>query len=363
MSKKQQPPTAEQLITQAQHEYTSSIGKLKNALQQVRDLQQQVQTQQQQLQQERELFEQEKQQFVPPKEAIIPNNEQVEKQLLQLQILLTRLSLTSKQAKQKIKLDIGGTLFATTLDTITSEKPTFFSAWFSDEFFEKPGEDGTYFVDRSPDYFKYVLEYLRTKKCSITNLSAFEIAKIKEEAKFYCVNGLLECLEPQLPSVHFDATKCFPGILLTKNCTHAKLDSVAYPGSRTVLCTNSVSKMRVTCIQNCQALLFGLVNVAHFDMTSQDNVGSKYHYFVNCTNTALYAGALQLQGVSYYSKTPHCIGTNGTCLDLVYEDLCLRLFVNGIDYGVVYSNLPSNLVFAFTFYHSGSEIEIAPSDK
>lgn len=53
-----------------------------------------------------------------------------------------KLNKTTVPLHKKIKLNVGGTTFATALETLVSEKPTYFSAMFSEQFNTQPDEDG-----------------------------------------------------------------------------------------------------------------------------------------------------------------------------------------------------------------------------
>jgi hypothetical protein len=74
--------------------------------------------------------------------------------------LQTKMNQARKNLKDKIRLNIG-TVFVTSLDTMTLEKNTFFSAMFSEEFHQQPDDDGEYYVDRDPTYFRIILNHLR----------------------------------------------------------------------------------------------------------------------------------------------------------------------------------------------------------
>lgn len=60
----------------------------------------------------------------------------------QVQELNARLQQPVAFNASKIKLNIGGKLFVTSMDTLVSEKPSFFSAWFSEQFNHEPDADG-----------------------------------------------------------------------------------------------------------------------------------------------------------------------------------------------------------------------------
>lgn len=61
----------------------------------------------------------------------------------------------------KIKLDVGGTLFVTTEKTLASIPDTRLSA-LSTSSVEYNKETNSYFFDRSPELFNWVLDYYRT---------------------------------------------------------------------------------------------------------------------------------------------------------------------------------------------------------
>ena len=105
-----------------------------------------------------------------------------------------------------IKFNIGGTHFSTYISTVTKKiaKP------FSDEFYEpnllerlvknetavKYDENNAIFIDRNPELFSHILDFLRlVDKYRLPQCQEL-INKIFEEAHFYQVNGLIELIIP-----------------------------------------------------------------------------------------------------------------------------------------------------------------------
>ena len=76
-----------------------------------------------------------------------------------------------------ISLNVGGTLFTTTLDTLN--KSGYFSTMFSGAWKERLNE--TIFIDRSPKGFQHVLDFLRDPQYEVP-------ARYKYELEFYKVN-------------------------------------------------------------------------------------------------------------------------------------------------------------------------------
>lgn len=77
-----------------------------------------------------------------------------------------------------VKLNVGGTLFITTKSTLTSTPGTYFDGMLNPKFKHTNLEDGSYFLDLSPDIFKYVLEILRNPGI---NVSKFNLDNEKKE--------------------------------------------------------------------------------------------------------------------------------------------------------------------------------------
>eukprot|EP01006_Ploeotia_vitrea_P008886 TRINITY_DN21092_c0_g1_i1.p1 TRINITY_DN21092_c0_g1~~TRINITY_DN21092_c0_g1_i1.p1 ORF type:complete len:364 (+),score=1.78 TRINITY_DN21092_c0_g1_i1:3-1094(+) len=92
-------------------------------------------------------------------------------------------------SEQKVVLNVGGTVFQTTQDTLLSESETFFWAMLHSGQWN-PDQNGQYFIDRSPDTFPYVLEYLRSHNRVPTQGVSQEIVELLErDMDFYQINS------------------------------------------------------------------------------------------------------------------------------------------------------------------------------
>lgn len=95
-----------------------------------------------------------------------------------------------------IKLNIGGTFFQTSLSTLTRIQDTFFTSMFSTHHtFTKKESDGSYFIDRNPKYFEYILKFMRDDKINIDGLKYNELLDILDEAKYYLLTPMIEFIE------------------------------------------------------------------------------------------------------------------------------------------------------------------------
>ncbi len=82
-------------------------------------------------------------------------------------------------ASDVVTLDVGGTLFKTSIGTLTN-KSEYFKYMFAGQFKENMSKDKPIFIDRDPELFKIVLSYLRNSNYSIDQT-------IIEEFKYYLI--------------------------------------------------------------------------------------------------------------------------------------------------------------------------------
>ena len=73
-------------------------------------------------------------------------------------------------------------------------------AMFSSRFDTKPGEDGSYFIDRDGTHYRYILNYLRTGELIVLNDEIIR-RELLAEAKFYQVEGMIDELQPKPSAV------------------------------------------------------------------------------------------------------------------------------------------------------------------
>lgn len=94
----------------------------------------------------------------------------------------------------KIKLNVGGQIFFTTLSTLT-RTPSFFQGMFSGSFTLERDANDAYFIDRDPTYFRYVLNFLRDGSVDISEMTLTDKKSLLSEAKYYQVPALIQQLQ------------------------------------------------------------------------------------------------------------------------------------------------------------------------
>jgi len=99
-------------------------------------------------------------------------------------------------ASKKVKLNVGGQVFVTSVETLTKEEDSMFAIMFSGRFPIRKDEDGEIFIDRSPQHFGVILNYLRTGLFPPRNMySPFDYATLISEIEFYGICSLYPSLK------------------------------------------------------------------------------------------------------------------------------------------------------------------------
>lgn len=94
-----------------------------------------------------------------------------------------------KGQSSRVKLNIGGHKFETSLATLTKHGGSMFAAMFSGRHHVEPDEDGFYFVDRDGTHFIHILNFLRDGTLNIPD-DRFLHNWLINEANFYSLPDL-----------------------------------------------------------------------------------------------------------------------------------------------------------------------------
>ncbi|XP_068727381.1 uncharacterized protein [Montipora capricornis] len=130
----------------------------------------------------------------------------------------------------KVKLNVGGKIYSTTLDTLRKDPDSMLCAMFSGRHELKPdAEDGAYFIDRDGKLFRYILNYLRDGDLHLPDdkITGQELLK---EAKFYQVQGIIDLLKENCFPPMFDSS-----VILKNEREISVIKSWLSPGARCTL--------------------------------------------------------------------------------------------------------------------------------
>ncbi|CAF1123514.1 unnamed protein product [Adineta ricciae] len=109
-----------------------------------------------------------------------------------------KLGSTTASLNQKVKLNIGGTYYESTISTLTkytSGNNAYFKALFSRQWhLEKDSKDESIFIDRDGYLFGFILQYLRTGRITIDEKCDLLQRDLALEADFYGLSSLTSLL-------------------------------------------------------------------------------------------------------------------------------------------------------------------------
>ena len=97
----------------------------------------------------------------------------------------------------KIKLDIGGQIHTTSIQTLRRDPDSMLAAMFSGRHELQKEPDGSYFIDRDGTFFRYTLNFLRDGTLEAGTLPGKvpTLREILREAKYYQLSGMVNYLE------------------------------------------------------------------------------------------------------------------------------------------------------------------------
>ena len=103
----------------------------------------------------------------------------------------------------RIKLDVGGERFTTSLTTLTRFPDTMIGVMFSGRHAMHLDADGYYFIDRDGTHFRYILNFLRSPENVKIEISGPALSELKGECEYY---GLDDLMFPFTPLADFSVS-------------------------------------------------------------------------------------------------------------------------------------------------------------
>merc|ERR1712176_1412410 len=102
----------------------------------------------------------------------------------------------------RIIINVGGSMYETTLNTLSTDQNSMLSAMFSGRFKIERDENGSIFIDRDPTHFRHVLNFLRDgidylKHGGLLQQSDVVLMELLQEAKYYSIRPLVDYIQLQ----------------------------------------------------------------------------------------------------------------------------------------------------------------------
>ncbi|KAJ6659005.1 hypothetical protein lerEdw1_019642 [Lerista edwardsae] len=108
-----------------------------------------------------------------------------------------------------VRLNVGGTIFLTTKQTLCREQKSFLCRLcLGEELQSDRDETGAYLIDRDPTYFGPILNFLRHGKLVLDKDMAEE--GVLEEAEFYNIGSLIRLIRDRLEEKDYTVTQLPP---------------------------------------------------------------------------------------------------------------------------------------------------------
>eukprot|EP01089_Gocevia_fonbrunei_P011433 TRINITY_DN2473_c0_g1_i1.p1 TRINITY_DN2473_c0_g1~~TRINITY_DN2473_c0_g1_i1.p1 ORF type:complete len:314 (-),score=73.88 TRINITY_DN2473_c0_g1_i1:71-1012(-) len=268
--------------------------------------------------------------------------------------------LDKTQLSERIKLDVGGKIFATTLTTLVACQGSYFEAMFSGRWDLKKQEDGSFFIDRDPFVFRFVMNFLRGEPFQVELLTEEKKHKLLEDAEFYHLDKLVDLLKPIKPVELLTSTK---PVLKWKQGPNYTVSGIVKTGltgwNATALldvpfssdfCEVSV-KLKKTYNSNI------VIGVAPTSLNqSQITNFTQCGWYIYTCNGTLYSQSGE-SNKQYTSKTAEG-GIVIVRVDLKKGEI--SFVVNGSDCGVAFRSIPTTtpLCLAVCLAHDGDVVEL-----
>ncbi|CAF3348644.1 unnamed protein product [Rotaria sp. Silwood2] len=125
------------------------------------------------------------------REDKLANLSNEEKEWEEIDVELATMSVT-----RKVKLDVGGDIYATSVEVLTREKDTFFTALFSKQWeLQCDPIDTSIFIDRDGKLFAHILAYMRTDQVPDDTMKNELLRRsLIIEAEYFRLHDLLKIL-------------------------------------------------------------------------------------------------------------------------------------------------------------------------
>ena len=225
---------------------------------------------------------------------------------------------------RKIKLNVGGTRFETSFETLTRIKHTYFSALFSGRW----NLEEEIFIDRTPFTFEYVLEFLRGEEVDFPNISKKELSQLLKHADFFA----LASLKSKVMS-HWKQLQ----ILTDPNSAQLSIDkmSVTKVGLKNSKCIIIGPEFSDKLVE--QRILIHAGNTFTFGIASLKKLKSKPAETLVPADCGFFIDSMCWK--SYF----HSELSSGKILSIVYHpSIGLSFGVNGSFFGPAFTNLSEN---------------------
>lgn len=242
-----------------------------------------------------------------------------------------------------VTLNVGGSVYCTTMTTLTRNPNSMLGAMFSGRFALATDSQDRYFIDRDGKHFGTILNFLRDGFVPVPS-DPLETAQLLIEAQYYQLSGLIDLLTPeervQAASWRWSPSSKSAYITLVNDCAVARagegknwntvLSDTGYSSGRHYF------ELEIQKFSNSGGgwgVSFGLIDVItdleynHFGHRDNLPKGTRKTWsYVAAT------GKIYERGVEMHTGRPYGLGDRvGLLLD--FKHCCVQFFLNGAPLG------------------------------
>lgn len=242
-----------------------------------------------------------------------------------------KLEENAAHAAERIKLDVGGKVFCISKTHLLSVQGSYFHAMLGSGHW-KPDSDGAYFIDRSPEHFDRILEYLITGKLSFNGLRRDQMRTLEKTLDYLQLNDAYQ------PPVIWNPQTCGSGLQLSDENRVVKSTAKKQSVHSLYPCTKF--SVRLDAGEEHPHVSIGFAPSSGFNGDSAMDIKCGWYIFAR-TGT-LYSPRGDW-GKTY--ATVMSLGSVVTCI-LDRDTNSISFQVDGQSFGVAYTAIPQTEMYA-----------------
>eukprot|EP01087_Luapelamoeba_hula_P000913 TRINITY_DN10680_c0_g1_i2.p1 TRINITY_DN10680_c0_g1~~TRINITY_DN10680_c0_g1_i2.p1 ORF type:complete len:469 (-),score=56.80 TRINITY_DN10680_c0_g1_i2:127-1533(-) len=273
-----------------------------------------------------------------------------------------------KLQESRIKLNVGGIKFVTSLDTLQIYTDSMLGNMFSGKFKLDTDDKGYYFIDRDGTHFRYILNFLRTGSLVVPE-DPMVVKELKIEAEFYQIRPLIAALSGPANTAQFS------GSIVHKNTRFCSPDrtsvSVTTKGTCRVLIDipsvyqgTNYWEIRLDKLQNPNCIAVGVTRTT--GELSQYVGSTKDGWSIIVMNR----DTLKRWSSPLCEEYGHkgCAFREGDRVGMLLDYTkdaqggVLSFYINGINQGVAFNDLPPHLFPAVSLHSKGDQITLVATE-
>jgi hypothetical protein len=184
------------------------------------------------LERERDLDDRE-QKMKEREESLENEKKEIEGSREELETCHRKIDEALGQHKNIVDLNVGGRGFTTIKENLMRIPGSYFYGMLSSDRYKPDEKTGAYFIDRNPEVFQRILDYLRRGEMDIRDLNEYQKDLLKDDLKYYSID-LPECLR-EFTDVYWDSSR-IPGENIQFSDDGLTAESVPSPLAKPTRC-------------------------------------------------------------------------------------------------------------------------------